>query len=283
MPLLKPSSTLGKRIVRVSAAFALLYLLLCAAVCAWQRRLLYFPTVQDPRAANEMAARDGFQPWRNIAGDIIGWKLPATGSPTGSVLIVHGNAGCALNRDYLARPIHEAASRDVYVLEYPGYGVRAGSPSMKSILAAGEEAFALLPHHMPIHVVSESLGTGVAAYLAKMHTNQVAGLMLFAPYNKLASVGQRQMPFLPVWLLLRDRFNPEEWLKDYREPVVMVIAGADQVIPPEFGRRLYDSYGGPKRLQVVPGAGHNDVTTQSPAWWSDTFNFLQQSPTSSGK
>jgi hypothetical protein len=196
-----------------------------------------------------MAAKEGFQSWRSKAGHIIGWKLPAPGSPTGSVLVVHGNAGCALDRGYIARPIHEAASRDVYVLEYPGYGARAGSPSMKSFLAASEEAFAALPGHLPIHLVSESLGAGVAAHLAKVHGKRVSGLMMFAPYNNLASVGQRHMPFLPVRLILCDRFNPAEWLKDYRGPVSIMLAGADEVIPSDLGRKLHDGYAGPKLAQ----------------------------------
>jgi len=58
----------------------------------------------------------------NPAGRIIGWKLSATSPPIASVLIMHGNAGCAIDRDYLAGPIHDAAPVDVYVLEYPGYG-----------------------------------------------------------------------------------------------------------------------------------------------------------------
>jgi pimeloyl-ACP methyl ester carboxylesterase len=253
-----------------------LYLLLCVAGCAWQRRLIYFPTKLDLRVADQMAAKEGFQPWRNQAGDVIGWKLAASASPTGSVLVVHGNAGCALNRGYIARPIHEAAARDVYVLEYPGYGARGGSPSMKSFLAAGEEAFGLLPSNMPIHLVSESLGAGVAAHLAKVHGTRVSGLMMFAPYNNLASVGQRQMPFLPVRLILRDRFNPAEWLKDYHGPVSILLADSDEVIPPDFGRKLHDSYAGPKRLQVIEGARHNDIAEQSPEWWRDVFSFWQQ-------
>ena len=252
------------------------YLLLCIAGCAWQRRLIYFPTKLDVRAAEQMAAKEGFQAWRNKAGEIIGWKLPTAGSPTGSVLVVHGNAGCALNRGYIARPIHEAASRDVYVLEYPGYGARGGSPGMKSFLAAGEEAFATLPNHMPIHLVSESLGAGVAAHLAKVHGERVSGLMMFAPYNNLASVGQRQMSFLPVRLLLRDRFNPAEWLKEYRGPVSVLLASADEVIPSDLGRKLHDGYAGPKRLQVIEGAHHNDIAEQSPAWWKDVFSFWEQ-------
>jgi hypothetical protein len=250
-----------------------LYLLLCAGGCALQRRLIYFPTRLDPRVAEQIAAKEGFQAWHNQAGETIGWKLPANGSPTGSVLVVHGNAGCALDRGYLAKPIHAAGFRDVYVLEYPGYGSRTGSPSMKSILSAAEEAFASLPTNLPAYVVSESLGTGVAAHIAKVQGHRVSGLMLFAPYNNLVSVGQRQMPFLPVWLILRERFNPAEWLKDYRGPVGIVIAGADEVIPPDLGRKLHDGYTGPKRLQVIEGARHNDIAEQSPDWWRELFNY----------
>lgn len=252
------------------------YLLLCAAGCAWQRRLIYFPTQFDGRVAEQMAAKEGFQPWRNKAGAIIGWKMPASGSSTGSVLVVHGNAGCALNRSYIARPIREAASRDVYVLEYPGYGARGGSPGMKSLLAAGEEAFASLPDQLPIHLVSESLGAGVVSHLAKVYGTRVSGLMMFAPYNNLASVGQRHMPFLPVRLILRDRFNPSEWLKDYRGPVSILLAGEDEVIPSDFGRKLHDGYGGPKRLQVIEGARHNDIAEQSAEWWKNVFAFWQE-------
>lgn len=258
------------------ASLVVLYLLLCAGGCAFQRRLIYFPTRMDPRVADQIAAKEGFQAWRNKAGEIIGWKLPASAAPAGSVLVVHGNAGCALNRGYIARTIHEAASRDVYVLEYPGYGARAGSPSMKSLLAAGEEAFALLPDSMPIHLVSESLGAGVVAHLAKVHGARVSGLMMFAPYNSLVSVGRRQMPFLPVSLILRDRFAPAEWLRDYRGPVSILLAGSDEVIPSDLGRKLHDGYAGPKRLQVIEGAHHNDIAEQPPGWWKEVFSFWQQ-------
>jgi uncharacterized protein len=253
----------------------ILYLLLCAGGCALQRRLIYFPTKLDPRVAQQMAAREGFQAWRNQAGEIIGWKLPATDSATGSVLVVHGNAGSALNRDYLARRIHEAGLRDVYVLEYPGYGPRAGSPSMKSILPAAEEAFALLPNQLPIYIVSESIGAGAAAHLAKVHGARISGLVMFAPYNTLVSVAQRHMRFLPVWLILRERFNPAKWLADYRGPVSIVIAGADEVIPPDLGRKLHDGYAGPKRLQEIQGARHNDIAEQTAEWWREVFRWQQ--------
>jgi hypothetical protein len=251
------------------------YLLLALAVMGFQRRLIYFPTKLTAELAVRRGADAGFLPWRNTAGKIIGWHLPASTAPGGVVLIAHGNAGCAIDRGYLAIPIHAAAPVDVFVLEYPGYGAREGSPTLKSFLAAADEAFDLLPKGNPIYIVSESLGAGVAAHLAQTQGGKVSGLLLFMPYNNLASVAQSQMPLLPAALLLRDRFNPSEWLKNYRGPVAIVLAEADEVIPTKFGRRLYDDYAGAKNLQIIPGK-HNDVADQSAEWWKSVFSFWER-------
>jgi uncharacterized protein len=252
---------------------AIAYGLLLIGGCTWQRRLLYFPTKLSVAGAQGLAVQEHFLPWQNQAGAIIGWKIPATGVPTGSVLVVHGNAGCALNRGYLAQPIHQAGDLDVYVMEYPGYGARAGDPNLKSWLAAAEDAFATLPRQNPIYVVSESIGAGVAAHLAKAHPNEVAGMVMFVPYDNLASLAQSKMPFLLPYFFLLDRYHPAEWMKDYRGPVKMVLAEHDEIIPPRFGQRLFSSYEGPKQLEIVPRAGHNDVTEQPSEWWREVFAF----------
>jgi len=260
------------------------YSLFVFAAAIFQRRLMYFPRTIPPALAEPAAAELGFVAWRNPSGQIIGWKLPATSSPTTSILITHGNAGCAIDRGYLADPIHDAAPVDVYVLEYPGYGSRGGSPDKRSILAAAGEAFGLLTNGLPKYLVSESLGAGVVCDLARTHPTEVAGLVLFMPYHNLASVAQRKMPLLPAYFLLLDRFNPAECLKDYRGPVKIVLAGADEIIPVESGRRLFEGYHGPKTLQIIPGAHHNDIAGQSPAWWKEVFSFWQQNrPAKSGQ
>jgi pimeloyl-ACP methyl ester carboxylesterase len=275
-PLIK--TRLKRRAIHMLLALGIAYSLFVLAAAIFQRRLIYFPRTIPPALAESAAAELGFVPWRNPSGQIIGWKLPATSSPVASVLITHGNAGCAIDRGYLAGPIHDAAPVDVYVLEYPGYGSRGGSPDKRSILAAAEEAFGLLTNSLPKYLVSESLGAGAACYLARTHPTEVAGLVLFMPYHNLASVAQQKMPLLPAYLLLLDRFNPAECLKDYRGPVKMVLAGADEIIPVESGRRLFEEYPGPKNLQIIPGAHHNDIARQSPAWWKEVFAFWQQNP-----
>lgn len=261
---------------RILITVAVIYVLFCVCTWALQRRLLYFPTRIPPDAVESAAREHGFMPWRNPAGRIIGWEIPATGWPAGSVLIFHGNAGCALDRDYIAQPIHDAGGMDVFVMEYPGYGARDGRPSKTSMVAAGEEAFQLLPSGQPKYLVSESIGTGVACELAKNHPAQVAGMALLAPYHNLAAVAQHHLPFLPAYFLLRDRFNPAECLKSYHGPIKFVVAEKDEVIGFATGKKLYAGYAGPKDLQVFPGAHHNDISGQPPAWWKNVFAFWRK-------
>jgi uncharacterized protein len=262
---------------RILFAVVIIYVAFCICSCALQRKLLYFPEKIPADAVVQQAAQNGLVPWRNSASEIIGWEILANGIAKGSVLIVHGNAGSAIDRSYLAQPIHEAEPLDVFVLEYPGYGARTGSPGKKSFDDAAEEAFQLLPKNLPRYLVSESIGTGVACELAKNHPTEIAGMALFVPYHNLASVAQHRIWFLPSYFLLIDRFNPEDCLKNYHGPIKFVIAGDDEIIGPASGLRLANGYNGPKDLQVIPRAHHNDVAAQSLAWWENVYSFWLRS------
>jgi len=275
----KPPSLAGtwkRKSVRMITVFLIGYGCVVTVVAVFQRRMLFIPE-RFPEAIAETRAREaGFVAWRNKAGGIIGWRIPARGVATGSVLIVHGNAGSAIGRDYIALPVHEAGDLDVYVMEYPGYGPRGGSPGKDSFFAAGEEAFALLPANKPRFLVSESLGTGVAGHLAGKYPDDVAGVVCLVPYHNLPWVAQKKMPLIPAYVLLRDRFHPAESLRNYRGPVKVVIAAQDEVIPPEAGRRLFENYDGPKEFEVIDDAQHNEVSARPVAWWKETFTFLEK-------
>ena len=251
------------------------YLLIVLLMTVFQRQILFLPTKMPLAEAQRIAADQGFSPWFAVGGGFMGWQLPAPVPARGSVLIVHGNGGTALDEMGLAETIKGALGLDAYLLEYPGFGPRGGKPTETSLLAAADEAFEHLPTNRPVYVVSESLGTGVAAHLAQKYPARVAGLVMFVPYDRLASVAQSQYPFLPAYWLLWDRFDPTDWLKDYRGPVKIVVAGSDEVIPPERGKKLYENYPGPKSLQIIVGAGHGGTFGQSPQWWREVQAFWQ--------
>ena len=265
--------------IRVLQLITIAYLLVLLVALIFQRRLIYIPTKIPADVVESVAASHSFDPWKNPAGELIGWKKLAKTNAIASVLIVHGNAGCALSRDYIAQPIHDAASVDVFVLEYPGYGARRGSPSKESMVAAAEEAFQLLPKNLLRYVVSESIGTGVACELVKNHPADIAGLALLVPYHNLAAVAKRKMWFLPAYFFLFDRFNPEECLKFYRGPVKFAIAAEDEILGAASGLRLAHGYAGSKEVEVFPGAGHNDVSEQPVIWWRETFLFWRKNKT----
>jgi pimeloyl-ACP methyl ester carboxylesterase len=257
-------------LVRVAVG---VYLGLVLLITVFQRQLLFVPRKIPMENAIRLASENALMPWVDGAGGFIGWRRPGGLLPAGSVLIVHGNGGSAFDVAHLADTINGATDLESYLLEYPGYGPRGGTPTEASLLAAADAAFENLPTNRPIYVVSESLGTGVAAHLAQKFPARVAGLVMFAPYDRLASVAQCHYPFLPAYFLLRDRFAPVDWLKDYRGPVKIVLAGADEVIPPERGRKLYDGYPGPKSLQIIRGAGHGGPAWRSPQWWRQVVEF----------
>ncbi len=274
-----PSRRWTRRLVRIGL---LVYLGLCLLVGWNQRVLIFHPEQVSTAALQRMATDRGFLPWTNVAGLRIGWRRGAPSNAgavrPGVVLITHGNAGSAVGREYLTDPLQQALPVPVYVLEYPGYGDRPGTPSQTAFLSAADEAFNSLPAQVPVYLVSESLGTGPVAWLAGRHAERVQGICCLVPYDRLVRVARHQMPWLPVELLLLDRFPAEEWLRDFHGPVAFCVAGADQVIPPERGIRFHDTYAGPKRLWVLPGMDHNGALARPVDWWREVIALWASSP-----
>ena len=252
------------------------YLAVCVVVAIFQRRLIYIPPVYASGQVGQMARTAKLERWKNPAGQAIGMKRPSPRQPAeGRVLIVYGNGSCATGCAHYADVIQGIAAFDVFILEYPGYADRPGSPNQKSLFRAANEAFQLLATNRPVYLVGESLGTGVAAFLAGTHPDQVAGVVLFAPYNRLADAAQYHYPMLPVDLLLVDRFPSEDYLRNYHGPVGVLVAGQDQVVPEKLGRRLYDGYAGPKRLWEFTGDDHGTILFRLPNVWEQIIAFWQ--------
>lgn len=260
-----------------------LYLMSAAGCAAFQRKMIYFPTVASTEELDQFAKLRGLERWKNSSGQNIGWKRTSPIQPAqGQVLITHGNGGCAVHRLDFAEPLRQSAAMDVFILEYPGYGDRKGTPSQNALFAVAEEAFQSLPKTAPVYLVGESLGTGVAAHLAGTHP-EIAGVLLFAPYNSLVDVAQHHLKIFPASWILRDRFTSEKYFKQYHGPVAIVVGGRDEVVPQKYGRRLFDCYGGPKQLWEVSQAGHNDIHTQSGEYWSEIISFWKTNALSSSR
>lgn len=261
-------------LLRILALGLMVYAGLVLVVILMQRRLLFLAPKVSSADLSGFAKDQRMIPWLNPAGQRIGWQRPIRpGSAAGCVLITHGNAGTAVGRDYLADPLQDALPFDVFILEYPGYGDRPGDPSQTTLLSAASEAADLLAGRTNLFLVGESLGSGIASYLAGRLGDRVSGVLLIVPYDRMTAVAAAHYPWLPVGWMMRDRFPAVEWLSRYRGPVAFLIASEDSVIPSRLGRALHEGYAGPKRLWEIAGADHEDVLHQPPSWWREVADF----------
>jgi hypothetical protein len=254
-----------------------IYAGLCLLAFLAQRRLMYFPDHEGEPEALQRAVRVGLVPWQDGKGDLLGWRRAVRRSLP-RVLVLHGNAGDALGRvDYL--PVLEAAGFEGVLLEYPGYGPRVGVPSETALVADARRALRRLKEESdaPVILLGESLGSGVAVQVAAAEPGSVAGLLLPVPFARMTEVAAWHYPYLPMKVLLRDRWDSLEAIRGYPGPVAILVAGRDEVVGPGQGRRLAQGCPGPVRLWETPRAAHNGLSLapgQPP--WSEALGFLRR-------
>jgi pimeloyl-ACP methyl ester carboxylesterase len=225
---------------------AVIYLAVGLAVDVNQRSLIYFPshdTVETP-----------LRPWV-VDGKVLGYCRPVA-EPGTVWLMTHGNAGQASHREYvLARMSDEDA---LYVLEYPGYGLREGRPTKDSMDGAAAEAYQALRKqfpHAPLGLLGESIGSGPASFLASS-PQPPEKIVLVVPFDTFAAVAAEHMPLFPVRAMVKDNWDNMAALRNYKGPVVIYGAIDDQVIPIENAKRLAASL--PSAKFICIEGGHND-------------------------
>jgi uncharacterized protein len=227
-----------------------IFITLLAVAFAFQRKLLYYPSHRQET--------NGLVEW-TVDGRHVGYARKVA-KPGNIWLFIHGNAGQAVDRVYALQCFSDSDS--VFILEYPGYGSRAGSPGKASFNSAAAEAYLGLRKaypDIPVCVMGESIGSGPASYLARLE-KRPDKLVLVVPFDNLASVARDHFPLIPVGLILLDRWDNVEALKGYSGKVEIFGAIDDQVIPVRHARTLAKSL--PQAVfHEIPG-GHND--------WSQT-------------
>jgi uncharacterized protein len=229
---------------------SLLAVLTSPAHALLEGSFLYFPS----HTANESRLTE----WM-IGGKLVGYAR-IVAQPRAIWLITHGNGGQASQRQYIVDLL--PADSSVFVLEYPGYGLRPGKPSMKTINAAAQEAYAdLRTRHpaIPMGVFGESLGSGPASFLCSL-PSPPDRVVLAVPYDNLLSVAKKHVRYLPVGLLMRDKWDNVKSLSGYKGRVDIFGAVNDTTISVVHARNLAQSV--PQARYVELPCGHGDWSWQ---------------------
>ncbi|WP_334132120.1 alpha/beta hydrolase [Silanimonas lenta] len=230
------------------AISALAYAALLGLLYLKQRSLLFYPQF----TRNPPLAPDFELP---VEGAVLrGWVV---NPGCGPALLYFGGNGedVSLARDEVAR---WAPGHTSYLVSYRGYGHSSGEPSEAALAA---DAKALFDHvaarHAAVDVFGRSLGSGVAVHVAA--ARPVRRLALVTPFDSVLRVGQAHYPWAPLPWLLRDPF--ESWRRAPRltMPILVVIAGEDDVIPPRHSEALVAALPRPPERLYLPRAQHSNV------------------------
>ncbi|MBL9066116.1 MAG: alpha/beta hydrolase [Sphingopyxis sp.] len=212
------------------------FALIVAAMLYTQQRRMIFPAPLDyPRAA-----LPGFRLVHTETED--GLRLSAFYRPAApgkkTILFFHGN-GDNMRGAIEATRGPAAAGHGLMLVEYRGYGGNPGSPGEAGFYRDGAAAMRWLDAAgvapRDIVVVGNSIGSGPATEIALRH--EVAALMLVSGFSDLPSVVQRQVPFVPRWLV-RDRFDNGAKLGRVKAPVFLMHGDADTLVTPDNLDRL---------------------------------------------
>jgi fermentation-respiration switch protein FrsA (DUF1100 family) len=236
------------------------YAAICVAAYFGNRQFMYFP---DPaRIAPEEAGLDGVDEVEISATDgtmLVAWQTPAKDDkPT--ILYFHGNGANAPDR----APRIAAMGQDgfgVFYLNNRGYGGSGGRPTEENNVADAIAAYDYLVEQgvspEQIVVYGESLGSGQAIRLAA--TRPVAAIVLESPLTSTVDVAQTTYFWLPLRLLITDKYDNARNIRSVTAPVVVLHGEQDRVIPVEMGRRVYRAANEPKEIELFPNGGHVDL------------------------
>jgi fermentation-respiration switch protein FrsA (DUF1100 family) len=240
-------------------------------------RVIYFPSrglAADPSSVGlpfrdvRFAAEDGV--------GLHGWLIPGR-EPT-TLLYSHGNAGNIGDRVSIARLLAEQLGVGLFLYDYRGYGRSEGTPSEAGLVrdAVAARAAALREGVAPEHLVyfGRSLGAAVTLELALAHPPR--GVVLESPFASVRAMGNRVLP--GVGYLFRTRWDSLDRIGRLRAPLLVIHGDADEVVPYEHGRAIFEAAPPPKTLFTVPGGRHYDMQARWGEYWRAWRTFLAGLP-----
>ncbi len=236
------------------------YLAICILGFLFSRHFMFLP---DPtRVPPAMVGLDGVQEVEIKAADgtkLVAWYSPAQpGKDT--VLYFQGNAANAANRAPKIQTMR-ADGTGVFYLNNRGYGGSEGRPSEAANVADAVAAYDHLRGlGIPAEAIvayGESLGSGQALRLAVQRPLKAA--VLEAPLVSTVEVGRRTWWFLPLDIILTDKFANEKNVRSVHTPLLILHGDQDEIIPVEHGKRVFAAANEPKKLELFPAGHHADL------------------------
>jgi fermentation-respiration switch protein FrsA (DUF1100 family) len=269
-----------------TAVLRKIVLLMCLsatfAACGLEKEFIFLPDREITYNPSDVGL-----PFENLTlttadgVDINGWFIPATGART-TLLWFHGNGGNLSNRVDSIRTFRQYLNLNILMIDYRQYGESGGRISEEGTYRDADAAFDYLtknPEVDPARIVvfGQSLGSAVAVDLAVRR--RFSGLILVAPFTSIRDMAREDLPWLPIWGLLKIRYDSLSKIKRIDMPLLVLHGDRDEVVPYAQGKRLFEAAREPKTFYTIPGAGHNNTfRVGGEAYFSEIRNFIDGLP-----
>ena len=225
---------------------------LCLVFLLFQRSFIYMPTPVTPTHAQAFPLE--------VPGATVRISSRPHDGP-GALVYFGGNA------EDVAYTLPELAElfsdRAIYGMHYRGYSGSSGRPAEAALRSDAQALFELVhARHPDVIVVGRSLGSSLAIQLAA--EKPISRLVLITPFESILSIARRVAPFLPMGLLLRDKYESWRYAPRVTCPTLVIAASHDELVPLADTRRLVAAFPPDvATLKVVNGTDHNSVSAEA--------------------
>ena len=278
-------STMLRRERTIALTISLLFGM---AVFAYGLRWMEWFTTFHPVRADpnyRVVPSGGADVWFTTADNVRlnGWFFDSQTQPSAAtVVFFHGNSGNVSNVGWLGQWFAKRGF-DVLLVDYRGYGASHGEPGDEAgLYADGDAAVAFAmkekgarPNRIILY--GTSLGTTVVADVASRH--ETGAVIIESGLSSASSLATHRFWWLPQALhfIGKNDFESARKLKSVNAPVLITHGDPDPVIPTSEARLLFEASNEPKKLLIVPGAGHNVFGSAGDKYLDQLVEFIHES------
>ncbi|MCA9735759.1 MAG: alpha/beta hydrolase [Deferribacteres bacterium] len=246
-----------------------------------ENKLVFFPT-KYPQSF-DLLTHYNLQPQTHFitAGTtkIHAWYFQVQ-NPQATIFFLHGNAGNVADRIPFFHLLQQKIHVNIFAIDYRGYGKSSGTPTEKGVYKDAEYAWRYLVEELHLHpedviIWGRSLGGAVAVDLAAKEN--AAGLILESTFSSGKDMAKRMFGFLPIWIFSGIQFDSANKITSITYPKLFLHGDADNIVPFELGRKLYDCAAQPKEFIKIAGAEHNDTyIVGGSSYWHIIHSFISE-------
>ncbi len=231
----------------ILSIFVVIYLFILISTFIFQRNLLYHPSENNYSGDELIVSVEKIKIKTQDNIELLAWYHKKDLKRYKTILFLHGNAGSLENRIHKINNFKDM-NINFILLSWRGFSGNKGKPTEVGLYEDARSALRWISskgvQENNIIIYGESLGTGIATEIAQ--SKNFAGVILESPFTSMIAAGKDKYPYLPVKLLLKDKYESDKKIKNISSPILIMHGRADNIVPFHMGEKMFELANEPK-------------------------------------